>query len=92
MRRFRVPRENRILACMKYSIRAVLVALAMSVFSLAARAVEATWDYAVQVTASVQTSPASITLNWTQDTTATPSCVAATSTALRSTVSSGLIM
>src|SRR5688572_5448932 len=61
------------LARMKHSIRAVFAALAMSIFALAARAVEATWNYAVQVTASVQASPAKITLSWTQDTTATPS-------------------
>jgi len=58
---------------MKYSIRAVIAALVVSVFALAARAVEATWNYAVQVTASVQASPAQINLTWTQDTTATPS-------------------
>ena len=58
---------------MKNSIRAVLTALVMVTFTLAARAVEATWNYAVQVTAAVQAAPAKITLNWTQDTTATPS-------------------
>ena len=44
----------------------------MSVFTLVAHAVEGTWNYAVQATASVQTSPAKITLTWLQDTTATP--------------------
>ncbi|MDB6017633.1 MAG: hypothetical protein JWR19_2122 [Pedosphaera sp.] len=36
-------------------------------------AVEATWEYAVQVSANAQTSPAQITLSWPQDTTITPS-------------------
>ncbi|HWA25846.1 MAG TPA: glycoside hydrolase family 9 protein [Lacunisphaera sp.] len=58
---------------MKYSIRAVIAALVMSVFVQAARAVEGTWNYAVQVTAAVQASPAKITLSWTQDSTSTPS-------------------
>src|SRR5580704_14577267 len=31
------------------------------------RAVEGTWEYAVQVSATVQTSPAQITLTWPQD-------------------------
>src|SRR5690242_6106509 len=35
-------------------------------------AVEATWEYSVQVSANVQTSPAQITLSWPQDTTITP--------------------
>ncbi len=61
------------LSRMKSFIRAVLVALLVSVSSLAAVAVEATWNYAVQVTASVQASPAKITLNWTQDSSSTPS-------------------
>jgi hypothetical protein len=58
---------------MKNPIRAVLAACVMVILSLAARAVESTWNYAVQVTASVQSAPAKITLSWTQDTTATPS-------------------
>src|ERR1700749_4972122 len=57
---------------MKYSFRAVLAALTMSVLALVSRAVEATWNYPVQVTATVQASPTSITLHWPQDTTATP--------------------
>ena len=47
---------------------AVLLALAAQ----AALAVENTWDYAVLVTASVQTSPPRITLSWPQDTVAVP--------------------
>src|SRR5581483_7215185 len=38
-----------------------------------ARAVENVWDYAVQVSAQVQTSPAQITLSWPQDTQSAPS-------------------
>jgi hypothetical protein len=37
-----------------------------------ARGVDNTWDYSVQVSASVQASPAAITLNWPQDTNGTP--------------------
>ena len=40
---------------------------------LPAQALEATWEYAVRVNASVQTSPPQIALNWPQDTIATPS-------------------
>src|SRR3954469_7193355 len=58
---------------MKNSIRAVLAACAMVIFTVAARAIESTWNYAVQVTAAVQSAPAQITLNWTQDTSVTPS-------------------
>ncbi|MDB6115935.1 MAG: hypothetical protein JWQ62_2880, partial [Lacunisphaera sp.] len=57
---------------MKNKLRAVIAAVVMATFALAARAIEATWDYAVQATATVQSSPATITLNWLQDTTATP--------------------
>ncbi len=35
-------------------------------------AVEATWNYAVQISATVQESPAKITLTWPQDTSGTP--------------------
>ena len=38
-----------------------------------ARAIENTWDPAVQVSAAVQSSPAKITLSWPQDTNGTPS-------------------
>ncbi|HYC70071.1 MAG TPA: glycoside hydrolase family 9 protein [Opitutaceae bacterium] len=57
---------------MKHPIRALFTAVVLATLAVAARAVEATWNYAVQVTASVQASPASITLSWTQDTTAIP--------------------
>src|ERR1041384_4281171 len=36
------------------------------------RAVEPTWNYAVQVSSAVQSSPPQITLNWPQDTSGTP--------------------
>src|SRR5689334_21125711 len=39
----------------------------------AAHAVDNTWDYAVRVSATVQTAPASITLTWPQDSNGTPS-------------------
>ncbi|HTL67265.1 MAG TPA: glycoside hydrolase family 9 protein [Lacunisphaera sp.] len=58
---------------MKNTIRAVLSALVVLAFAAAARAVEPVWNYAVEVSASVQASPAKITLNWLQDTSATPS-------------------
>src|SRR5262245_8776548 len=57
---------------MKNPIRAVLAAVVMVILSVAARAIESTWNYAVQVTASVQSAPAQITLSWTQDTQSTP--------------------
>ncbi len=41
--------------------------------ALTTQAVEPTWEYAVQVSASVQASPATITLSWPQDTLGTPS-------------------
>src|ERR1044072_6054701 len=58
---------------MKKQIRAVLAACIMVIFAVAGRAIESTWNYAVQVTAAVQSTPAKITLSWTQDTSATPS-------------------
>ena len=39
---------------------------------LSSRAVDSTWNYAVEIIAAVQTSPAQITLNWPQDTNGTP--------------------
>jgi hypothetical protein len=47
-------------------------ALLLALAAQASRAVEATWEYAVQVSANVQTSPAQISLSWPQDTTTTP--------------------
>src|SRR5258708_2810933 len=57
---------------MKSLIRALLAATVLGLLAQAARAVEATWNYAVQVSAAVQASPAKITLSWPQDTTTTP--------------------
>ncbi|EEF63251.1 glycoside hydrolase family 9 protein [Pedosphaera parvula] len=51
---------------------ALLGALLFAVTAVSSRAVEATWEYAVQVSANVQSSPAKITLSWPQDTTITP--------------------
>src|ERR1041384_1851201 len=45
----------------------LLIAAAVS-----GRAVEATWEYSVQVSATVQASPSQITLTWPQDTVLTP--------------------
>ncbi|MGH7958219.1 MAG: C25 family cysteine peptidase, partial [Opitutaceae bacterium] len=45
---------------------ASLVAFTLSLTT--ARAVENTWDYSVQVSSSVQTTPARVTLTWPQDT------------------------
>src|SRR5436309_3028856 len=49
-----------------------LMAILLALAAQAALAVENTWDYAVLVTASVQTSPPRITLSWPQDTVAVP--------------------
>src|SRR2546429_5103076 len=53
-------------------ISAVLSLVAIGITTRVARAVEPTWNYAVQVSASVQASPAQITLSWPQDTSGTP--------------------
>src|SRR5688500_3975095 len=50
---------------------ALLVAFTLSLTT--ARAVENTCDYSVQVSSSVQTSPAQVTLTWPQDTISVPS-------------------
>ncbi len=52
--------------------RAVTGLLALVVTLVTARAVEPTWNYAVQVEATVQSSPAQISLSWPQDTSVTP--------------------
>ena len=56
--------------------RAVIIpciALALVLQLLPVQALDATWNYAVEVSASVQTSPPQITLSWPQDTSGTPS-------------------
>ncbi len=58
---------------MTRTIRAALASLVAFFTLAAARAVENTWDFSVQVSASVQSSPARVTLTWPQDTNATPS-------------------
>lgn len=45
---------------------------AFAVFLTSASAVDDVWDYSVQVSSTVQASPAKITLNWLQDTNGTP--------------------
>jgi hypothetical protein len=57
---------------MKKLLSAVLSFLAIGLTTHFARGVEPTWNYAVQVSASVQILPPQITLAWPQDTTATP--------------------
>src|SRR5688572_13562418 len=53
---------------------ALLVAFTLSfTLTTTVHAVENTWDYSVQVSSSVQSSPATITLTWPQDTNGTPS-------------------
>src|SRR4051812_43415113 len=49
------------------------MACALLVTASIGRAVEGTWEYAVQVSAMAQSSPAQITLSWPQDTQTTPS-------------------
>lgn len=49
-----------------------LLIAASLVFVSGARATDPTWNYAVQLGVTTQASPAQITLNWVQDTTATP--------------------
>jgi hypothetical protein len=49
----------------------ILTAITLSLTSV--HAVENTWDYSVQVSSAVQSSPARITLTWPQDTNGTPS-------------------
>jgi hypothetical protein len=48
---------------------AVAICLAMT---CALRAIDSTWNYAVEINAAVQASPAQITLGWKQDTSGTP--------------------
>jgi len=55
----------------RFSLRLFLIAVLCSQPSQA-RA-DSTWEFAVQVTASVQASPAQISLNWVQDSIGTPS-------------------
>jgi hypothetical protein len=58
---------------MKKIFSAVLSLITMGLISQWGWAVEPTWNYAVQVSATVQLSPPQISLSWPQDTTAIPS-------------------
>ena len=54
-------------------IRSVLLVAALSLLMAPlARAIEATWEYSVQVSATVQTSPPRINLSWPQDSVVIP--------------------
>jgi hypothetical protein len=57
---------------MPRSARAAIALLVSLTFSLTVRAIENTWDYSVQVSSSVQVSPATVTLSWPQDTNGVP--------------------
>jgi len=48
------------------------LAACLLILNSSLRAVDSTWNYAVEITAAVQTSPAQINLNWPQDTNGTP--------------------
>jgi len=52
--------------------RFTVLAVGLFVFALPLGAIDSTWNYAVEITAAVQVSPAQITLNWPQDTNGTP--------------------
>ncbi len=51
---------------------AIVASVALMTLSSSLSAIEATWDYAVQISAAVETSPARVTLTWPQDTSFTP--------------------
>src|SRR6267378_1659637 len=52
---------------MRKTVLAVFGLLLMLAGAFTGRAVEMTWEFSVQVSATVQASPAQITLNWPQD-------------------------
>ncbi len=58
---------------MTFKCAAVGVLVFLTAALSTARAVESVWEYSVQVSSSVQTSPAKVTLTWPQDTNGTPS-------------------
>src|SRR5688572_33037478 len=60
-------------AMIRFFIAALAVLVAITLSLTPARAVENTWDYSVQVSSSVQASPAKVTLTWPQDTNGVPS-------------------
>jgi len=53
-------------------LRNLVIALALAALLVTAKATEATWDYAVQVTAGVESAPARITLRWVQQSEGVP--------------------
>jgi len=57
---------------MKKTFCAVLAAVAMGCITHNGLAIEPTWNYAVQVSCAVQSSPPQITLSWPQDTSVVP--------------------
>ncbi len=57
---------------MRKAISAVFSLLILTVAAHTGLAIEMTWEYSVQVSASVQASPAQITLSWPQDQYMTP--------------------
>jgi hypothetical protein len=57
----------------KKLLQAIIGVALIGVATQKVHAVEPTWNYAVQVSAAVQESPAKITLTWPQDTIGTPS-------------------
>jgi hypothetical protein len=57
----------------KKIVQAIVGVVLSGLAAFSVNAVEPTWNYAVQVSATVQESPAKITLTWPQDTSGTPS-------------------
>src|SRR3954468_17257984 len=58
---------------MRFLTTAFALLVALTTLSTSTFAVEDTWDVSVQVSATVQSSPARITLAWPQDTNGVPS-------------------
>src|ERR1041385_7693281 len=58
--------------CFWRTARSVLFVLLLMAIAESSNAVDPTWNYAVQVSSQVQASPPRITLNWVQDSRATP--------------------
>lgn len=57
---------------MRNPLPLLLAALLVGLFPPVTRAVEKVWEYSVQVSSTIQESPARITLNWLQDQNGTP--------------------
>jgi Glycosyl hydrolase family 9/Bacterial Ig domain/Cellulase N-terminal ig-like domain len=56
----------------RISIKAITGAVLSALAVFSGGSAEPTWDYAVQVSATAETSPAKVTLNWPQDSQGTP--------------------